>query len=254
MASAQPELHWSTPRLLFTGGLYVFWLLVVLALALITMDWVLKPSTYPVKRVSFEGAFGHISQSELERVALPELTGSFLTVDLHAAQKRIEALPWVSRAWVSRRWPNAIHIRFSEQHFVARWNEGAWINDSGAAVSLPNRDGPLDVVQLSGPQGTEIQVLAAYQQLNAELRKIDLSIAHLVLTQRRMWKLGLTDGVELIVGRDRLHERVGRLVKIYPYLVRSRKQIRRIDLRYANGIAVAWAGGKQTFTRQHYAR
>ena len=254
MASAQSAMHWSTPRLLFTGGMYVFWLLVLLALVLIATDWVLKPSTYAVNRVSFEGPFGHVSQSELERVALPHLTGSFLTVDLHAAQTSIEALPWVNRAWVSRRWPNAIHIRFSEQNFIARWNDGAWMNDSGVAVSLPNHDGPADVVRLAGPHGSGTQVLAGYRRLNTKLQKIHLSVAQLELTQRRMWKLQLTNGIELIVGRDRLDERIRRFAQIYPLLARSGRTIRRIDLRYANGIAVAWAGGKQIFTRQHYAR
>ena len=244
MASAQSTMHWSTPRLLFAGGMYVFWLLVMLAMALVATDWVLKPSTYAVKRVSFEGPFGHVSQSELERAALPYLTGSFLTVDLHSAQARIETLPWVSRAWVSRRWPNAIHIRFSEQNFVARWNDDAWMNDSGVAVTLPNRDGPDDVVRLAGPQGSGAQVLAVYRRLDTDLKKIDLSIAQLELTQRRMWKLQLHDGTKLIIGRDRLDERIRRFAKIYPLLVRTGKRIRRIDLRYANGIAVAWAGGK----------
>lgn len=244
MASAQTSMHWSTPRLLFAGGMYVFWLLVMLAMALIATDWLLKPSTYAVKRVSFEGPFGHVGQSELERAALPYLTGSFLTVDLRAAQARIETLPWVSRAWVSRRWPNAIHIRFNEQNFVARWNDGAWMNDSGVAVTLPNRDGPKDVVRLVGPQGSGAQVLAVYRRLNADLKEIDLSIARLELTQRRMWKLQLNDGIELIIGRNRLDERIRRFAQIYPLLVRTGKRIQRIDLRYANGIAVAWAGGK----------
>ena len=247
-------MSWSTPRMLFTSGIYVFWLVVLLALMLIAMDWVLKPSTYPVKRVSFEGPFGHISQTELERIALPDLTGSFLTVDLRAAQQHVEALPWVNRAWVSRRWPNAIHIRFSEQTFVARWNEGAWLNDRGLAVTLPNRDGPVGLVQLIGPKNTETQVLAAYRRLDAELQKIKVSVSKLELTQRRMWKVQVNGGVELIIGRDRLEERIQRFAQIYPILVRQRTPIRRIDLRYANGIAVAWVGGKQTFTRQRYAR
>jgi cell division protein FtsQ len=244
MASAEATMHWSTPRLLFTGGMYVFWLLVMLAMALIATDWALKPSTYAVKRVSFEGPFGHVNQSELERAALPYLTGSFLTVDLHAAQARIETLPWVSRAWVSRRWPNTIHVRFNEQNFIARWNDNAWMNDGGVVVTLPNLDGPADVVQLVGPQGSGAHVLAVYRQLNADLTKIDLSIAQLELTQRRMWKLQLHDGIELVIGRDRIDERIRRFAQIYPFLIRTGKHIRRIDLRYANGIAVAWAGGK----------
>jgi len=254
MSSAETTLGWSTPRLLFTGGMYAFWFLVVMSLTLLATDWVMKPTTYPVKSVHFAGPFTHVSQAELEEVALPGLMGSFLTVDLDAAQQRIEALPWVDRAWLSRRWPNAIHVRFTEQKFVARWNDDAWLANSGVAVVLPVRDGPVDVVQLRGPQGAEEQTLVTYRQLNQQLKVIGLSIDELQLTARRMWALRLNNGIELSIGRDRLEERFSRFVKIYPVLVNEGRRIGRIDLRYANGVAVAWADGRQTYSRQPIAR
>jgi cell division protein FtsQ len=237
MASAEPTLNWSTPRLLFTGGIYAFWFLVAISLTLLATDWVVKPTTYPVQSVHFAGPFTHVSQAELERIALPGLMGSFLTVDLDAAQQRIEALPWVDRAWLNRRWPNAIYVRFTEQKFVARWNNDAWLGNDGSAVVLPNHDGPQDVVQLRGPTGAEGQTLATYQKLSEQLVTIGLSIDELQLTDR-----------------DRLEERFQRFVKIYPVLVNEGRRIGRIDLRYANGVAVAWAKGRPTFSRQPVAR
>lgn len=254
MASAAPILNWSMPRLLFTGGMYAFWFLVAVSLTLLLTDWVMKPTTYPVKSVRFAGPFSHVSQAELETVAMPGLMGSFLTVDLDAAQQRIEALPWVERAWLSRRWPNAIHVRFTEQQFIARWNDDAWLGSGGTAVVLPGRDGPQDVVQLRGPAGAEEQTLATYRQLNEQLAAIGLSIDELQLTPRRMWALRLNNGIELLIGRDRLEERFQRFVKIYPALVNEGRRISRIDLRYANGVAVAWANGRSTFSRQPVAR
>lgn len=254
MASEHVSMQWTTPRLLFTGGLYVFWLLVAAAMILLTIDWVLKPSTYPVQSVSFEGPFSHVSQSELEHAVLPGLTGSFLAVDLHAARQRVEGLSWVSRAWVSRRWPNSIHVRFSEQQFVARWRDNAWLNDDGHVITLPKADGPHDLVVLSGPEGSEAQVLATYRRLDSVMQRMHLSIDALALTQRRMWKLRLKNKVELIIGRDRVDERIERFTRIYPFLVRRGKAVRRIDLRYANGLAVARTNGNQTFTRNQLAR
>lgn len=254
MVSAEPTLNWSTPRLLFTGGIYAFWFLVAISLTLLATDWVVKPTTYPVQSVHFAGPFAHVSQAELESVALPGLMGSFLTVDLDAAQQRIEALPWVDRAWLNRRWPNAIYVRFTEQKFVARWNDDAWLGNDGSAVALPNHDGPQDVVQLRGPTGAEEQALATYRKLSEQLVTIGLSIDELQLTERRMWALRLSNGVELLIGRDRLEERFQRFVKIYPVLVNEGRRIGRIDLRYANGVAVAWAKGRPTFSRQPVAR
>jgi cell division protein FtsQ len=254
MASAQSTLSWNTPRLLFTGGMYVFWFLVALALTLFATDWLLKPATYPVKSVSFSGPFAHVSQAEIEKAALPRLTGSFLTLDLDAARQQVESIPWVERAWVSRRWPNAVHIRFTEQEFVARWNDGAWLSETGIAVSLPNRDGPAEVVQLMGPEGTETQTLAIYRELSQQLRAIGLEVKQVELTRRRMWTVLLSNDIELVIGRDRLSERITRFIEIYPLLINERRRMRRIDLRYANGLAVIWADGRRSHSRQRFTR
>lgn len=254
MQQVDSTLNWNAPRMLFTGGIIVFWSIVLVAIALVAADWLLKPVTYPVKRVSFAGPFQHVNQKELETAVLTSLTGSFITADLDAAQERVAALPWVDRAWVSRRWPNSVNVRFSEQKFVARWGDGAWVNGNGTAVILPRHDGPKDVPQLLGPPGSEQQVLEIYRKFQAQLATAGLSITQLELTPRRMWKLYLSNGVELVIGRRGMEERIDRFIRIYPLLMKKKRQIRRVDLRYANGLAVAWINGRQTFSRQRIKR
>ncbi len=254
MQQVDSLLRWSASRMLFTGGIIVFWSIVIIAIVLIAADWLLKPATYPVKRVSFGGPFQHVNQKELETAALNNLTGSFITADLVVVKERVEALPWVDRAWVSRRWPNAVHVRFSEQKFVARWGDGAWLNDNGVAVILPQRDGPEDVPQLLGPPRSEQQVWEFYQKLQVQLATAGLSVMQLELTPRRMWKLFLQNGVELVIGRSEMEERIERFIRIYPFLIKKKRRIRRVDLRYANGLAVTWIDDRQTFSRQRIER
>ncbi|MEE8388454.1 MAG: cell division protein FtsQ/DivIB [Acidiferrobacterales bacterium] len=254
MQQVDSTLHWNTPRMLFIGGIIVFWSIVFVAIVLLAADWLLNPATYPVKRVSFAGPFQHVSQKELETAALKDLTGSFITADLDAAQERVTALPWVDRAWVSRRWPNAVHVRFSEQKFVARWGDGVWLTRNGTGVILPQRDGPKNVPQLLGPPGSERQLLEIYRKFQAQLATAGLSIMQLELTPRRMWKLYLSNGVELVIGRKGMEERIDRFIRIYPLLMKKKRQIRRVDLRYANGLAVAWINSRQTFSRQRIER
>lgn len=254
MQTADSAPHWNAPRMLFSGGIVVFWSIVFIAIALLGADWLLKPVTYPVKRVSFAGPFKQVNQKELEAAALANLAGSFITADLAAAKQRVEALPWVERAWISRRWPNAVHVRFSEQNFIARWGDGAWLSDRGTVVILPQRDGPKDVPQLLGPSGSELQVLEKFRKFQALLATAGLSIRQLELTPRRMWKLYLNNGVELVIGRKGMEERIERFIQMYPFLLKEKRRIRRIDLRYANGLAVAWIGGRKTFSRQRTER
>jgi cell division protein FtsQ len=52
---------------------------------------------------------------------------AILAVDLAAAQKRIEEIPWVRTAAVERRLPNQIHILITERSPVALWqNKGRY--------------------------------------------------------------------------------------------------------------------------------
>lgn len=240
MASSSQTLGWNNGRVLFNGGLYLFWILVLSAGALIIFDQVLKSDTYPVKQVSFEGSFQHVTQAELEREVLRDLTSSFLTADLGQVKQRVESLPWVHRAWVSRKWPDTVHIKFIEQNFVARWGKDRWLNAEGIAVSLPGNEGPENLVNLNGPAGSEPRVLETYHRAQQQLDSIGLFIQALELTSRRMWKLTLTTGTELVIGRKLFDERIDRFVRVYPILKSQHRPLHRVDLRYANGLAVAW--------------
>lgn len=249
MSSAETRRHWAPARILFNAGVGVFWSLVAVAAVLWFADWVLRPGTYPVTEVSIEGTFRHATQAEIERVALPELTGSFVTVDLARVKQQVEAMPWVAQAWVSRRWPSSVHIRFAEQRFVARWGTVGWLNDTGHVVTLPASDGPTDVVQLHGPEGQAIQVLGRYRVWSPLLAQQQLTIATLELSERRMWRIVLTNGMEIIVGKDQADERIVRLVRAYSSLSPYADRIRRIDMRYANGMALVWRGGRPDSVR-----
>jgi cell division protein FtsQ len=63
----------------------------------------------------------------------------------------------------------------------------------------------------------------------------------LVQDERRAWHLLLGNGIPVDVGRGNLDARVARLSRVYPKVLAPRAvHIRRIDLRYTNGFAVAW--------------
>ncbi len=244
MASVDPVPQINLTRSLFNTGLVLFWSLLVLALFLIILDWVLRPDTWPVRSVSFQGPFHHVTRDELEKRAVAELTGNFLTADLPAVQQSVESLPWVAHAWVSRRWPDGVQVRFTEQKFVARWGKSAWVNEDGEVVSLPKQDGPQDVVLLSGPDGSAPRVLREYQVLDKMLSGEGLRVDGLELSDRRTWQLQLHGGISLVFGHESPEPATRRFLEAYPYLSRYMGRMQRIDLRYENGFAVGWKDGK----------
>jgi len=104
---------------------------------------------------------------------------------------------------------------------------------------------------LHGPAGRTRHLLGRYRRLSETLASANLAARALVEDQRRAWHLLLDTGVSVEVGRGDPRARVARFARVYPEVLAPRaEQIKRIDLRYTNGLAVAWkraddAGGTQ---------
>ncbi len=213
-------------------------------------DWVLRADNFPVQNVRFEGPFERVTQQELEAAVLERVRGNFLLVDLEAVKRRVEALPWVHRATVRRRFPHDIAIRFTEQRLAARWGEDAWVNTSGEVVRVSGAGLPADLPRLDGPEGSAAQVLAAYREFAAALAPLDRRLAAVTLAARRSWRLVLAapDGrrLTLVLDDAPARRRLERFARVYrATLAAQGDAIRQVDLRYTNGFAVEWqhAGG-----------
>ncbi len=218
-------------------------LMVVVALVagLFGLDHVLRPSTFPVRSVSFEGRFKHVDQQQLANALVPAVSGNFYLLDLDAIKRRAESVPWVHQASVRRQWPDGVHIRFTEQVLVARWGESAWVNSAGEAVDLQDRDGVAGLPMFQGPEGTQAELLAHYTRLSEILAPAGLRIATLQLTARRTWTIVLDNSITLVLGREEPAEKVARFARLYPSTLAAQSaRIKQVDLRYTNGFAVQW--------------
>src|ERR1051325_11134936 len=144
-AASQRNPVWAAVRLIIALGS-----LVAISYA---VDWMLRAENFPVRNVRFEGPFEHVTHAELDGAVLGLVRGNFFLVDLDAVRERIEALPWVYRTEVRRRFPQDISIQFTEERLAARWSEDAWLNNSGGVVRVTGADLPADLPRLSGPDG-----------------------------------------------------------------------------------------------------
>ena len=58
------------------------------------------------------------------------------------------------------------------------------------------------------------------------------------------WRVETDEGIELVLGREQVGEKIKRLALVWESgLSQQVKQIKTIDLRYPNGLAVAWKDG-----------
>ena len=129
----------------------------------------------------------------------------------------------------------------------------AWVNHVGEEIHVSGVDLPSDAPGLIGPSGTAAIVLEHYHGFSALLAPAGLGIRRLAMTARRTWDIELSalraatreaDGMLVTLDREDAGRKLERFARLYqPVLAARAGGIRRIDLRYSNGLAVEWRSG-----------
>jgi cell division protein FtsQ len=205
------------------------------------LEWMKDPHQWPVGSVRIEGKFRQLTNDELQQAVAPLAATGFFVVDVGEIQARLQAMAWVDQVSVRRVWPDELDIDVREQQPVARWGSTSFIN-ARAEVFTPERSVALTTLpQLAGPDGYEQRVLQMHGSMQALLRPLQLEVSDLSLDARRAWRVRLSNGLTLAVGRSHPLQRVARFVKVYPaILVAADGRLTAVDLRYSNGFAAHW--------------
>ncbi|MDV6318932.1 cell division protein FtsQ/DivIB [Chromohalobacter sp. HP20-39] len=203
----------------------------------------------PIERVSIGGDLHYVSATYLQRNLAPLVSGeTWLSIDLDQVRDKAREIAWLSEVKVSREWPNALRFKLFEQVPVAHWNDDKLLNTHGEPFS----PGPVDdldksLPDLAGPKGSGPEVLAYHDLLLRRLDMLDLHVTQLRLEDRGAWRFQVNDGVWVMLGRTDLESRLARFTAAWQrQLGAQASQIRYIDLRYPNGVAVAWHGETET--------
>lgn len=230
---------------LFKAAVLLFSLLFALLVLAFGADWLLRTDNFPVRHVRFEGEFKRVTQEELQAAVINVVHGNFFLLNLDAVKARVESLPWVYKASVRRQWPQDVYVRFTEQQLAARWGDGAFLNQAGDVVPVEANDLSAELPRLEGPDGTGPQVLEHYKNLGRILAAAGLKLERITLTPRRTWRLGLSNGMTIVLDRDQSERKLERFARVYAQsLARLVSDISQVDLRYTNGFAVEQASGR----------
>jgi cell division protein FtsQ len=219
--------------------------LVLSAVAIgVGMHWALQPETLPVRTVLIEGEFRHLDRAELEEALAPHVTGGFFSVDLGAVERAATALPWVYGVSVRRAWPDTLIVRVAEQVPVARWGDRGFVNRFGDVFEPTTGRLPEGLPALEGAAGRQRPLMRRYLSVQARLADVGLEVTGVREDARQAWHIELADGARILMGRDTGADHLERLLRVYHRVAAQRDvPIRRMDLRYTNGIAVAWDEG-----------
>lgn len=221
------------------------WLLAVALVALpvvaVLNGWV-GAERWPLSRLRVSGDFKRISPEQLRTVVLPYAKSGFFAVKLQDAQDAIERLPWVESAQVRKSWPDVLEVRVVEHQPFARWGADRMLSEQGRLFPVPPRLKELKLPQLDGPDSKTADVVALYNESRALFAPAGLDVERLALDARGSWSLGLSDGLQIVVGRDDARARLQRFARVLPQLADPAQPIERADLRYTNGFTVQRQG------------
>ena len=215
------------------GGVYIGWML--------TASWINKP----VSSVKINGEFSRIERQQVADRVYAAMGDSYIKLDLEAVQTSLLQEAWIDAARVERRWPDQLEVTVIEHKPIARWGKLGVLNQRGELIALKKNQPADEEIQklpvLFGSEGMELEVMAQYQVIAGLLKEKDLVLKSLICDDTRSWSLSLQDGVEVVIGRDQLTQRVKRFLQVYNAQLHSRwENLEKVDLRYFNGLAAQW--------------
>ena len=218
--------------------------------------FLLTDTRFEIAEVRVEGA-DHLSVGTIRNAAAVEGRNLF-TLDPVRARARVEALPGVEQAHITREWPNRIAIVVKEREPFALISAGQlyWVDAKGVVLKAvprgPVSPGPI----LSGVEAERIGLgtrlasdrLAQGLSFLRELHRAHAPLAALLSEVDLSGPSGLVlytlDGVEVRLGSEGWEERLTRLEALLETLGEQDEPVGSIDLRFRDLVVLRPKGGR----------
>lgn len=213
--------------------------LVALPVVAVLNGWV-GAERWPLAKLRVHGEFKRVPAEQLQQVVLPYAQSGFFAVKLQDAQDAIEKLPWVESAQVRKQWPDVLEITLVEHRPFARWGKDRLLSEQGKLFATPQKLQDLALPDLEGPDTQTGEVVALYNDARALFAPAGVDVTRVRMDARGSWSLQLSNGTEVVVGRDDARSRLQRFVRVLPQLANQQAPIERADLRYTNGFTLSW--------------
>lgn len=222
----------------------------LLMLALLAA-WVMRWPMFSIRSIGIDGDVTRNGVSTIRANAAPHLAGTLFTLDLDAARKAFESVPWVRRATLKRVWPDRLSVRLEEHRPAALWRalDGSerLVNTHGEVFEANLGDVEDEaLVVLSGPPGSAPTMLSLALRLAPVFEALQTPLATLELSGRGSWRAELASGASIELGRGSADEVIARAERFVRTAGQITAQYERplvhADLRHAGGYAVRLKG------------
>ena len=221
----------------------------LLAIAVVALSYRFSAALLdrPISSITIEGPFQRVTALQIEEAISEELGAGFFTADLEKIRARIVELPWIDATTVARRWPGTLAIAVTEQVPAATWGERGLLNTRGELFVNDARHVPAELPRLSGPDDQSALVAQRYLDMREKLIPSGLDLREVTLDPRGAWRMVLSNGIEIRLGRRDIDARSGLFVDVAAAIIASREaEIAFVDMRYSNGFTIGWKDGSRS--------
>jgi len=195
----------------------------------------------PIALINIGGDLKRVPIQSIENYTNNLLNKGFLSFNAFEVKEKIESLDWVESAEIIRIWPNKIDVRIMEESLLGIWNDDLILNSSGKLHVVDQRSIPENIPRLVGPKGSEKDVMKLFIQINNLLTGRGLYLETLTLDARGSWSFTIKPKIEIKLGKTEINHKLERFfLALDQSLLAKINKVSYIDLRYSEGLAVAW--------------
>lgn len=202
------------------------------------------PKSIPIRYVRTQGVFQYISKEEIKDALQPLVTTGFFEADMQAIHQAVSGLTWIDAVAVKRIWPDAIDIKIREKKPYVRWGQRGLVTVRGEIITPKDIEPFKSLPILTAPEQQQVKALEIMKGVVTALADQSLKLEEFTINDRWSWKVKLTGGLEILLGRSDQLKKLQRFLKTLEIL--GKEQIEKmavVDLRYPNGYAVSWMPG-----------
>lgn len=195
----------------------------------------------PVAVVSVTGKLDGAQRALVEARVSEHIGGGILSLDLDELLVSLEEFDWLRGVSVRRVWPHELRVDANPVSAIARWNDDRMLGDDGRLHPVSSADTTRGLPRLTGPDAMADEILGTFVVLSDMATKSELTVVSAGVDARGEWVLDFMGGPTLHLGREDVLERAERALSLYARELKSRRRdVERVDARYADGISVKW--------------
>lgn len=194
-----------------------------------------------IENVSINGAIDAVDRAALKDIIRQHTAGGFLRVKMERLEEELELLTWVRHASVQRYWPDTLSVNVLQHSPIARWGDAGLMNVYGDLFYPNDIEAYQSLPILYGEAVRAKDLARTFEVSMQQLKPLGLHLRGLFEDERQSKHLVLVDGLVISIGDGDVTEKIDRFITAYEqYLAENLSEVKKVDLRYTNGLAVEW--------------